>query len=180
MRINCIPVKSLADQHLLAEWVETLMLKPYIVRSINSVKGIDLPAPSERYILGTGHAKFFYDKLKYVQKRYYEIEQELLRRGYKANPTLDFSGLPEELFNDWTPNREDQILNINRIISRILLKPTWYTYKKNQLNWEIFYKYTMQHEYIFNSLHIGNFGNNIQAKKNKTLIRGKHETYTSI
>ena len=173
MRINCIPVKYLADQHLLAEWVETLMLVPYINRSINSKKGLLLYQGDERYILGTGHAKFFYNKLLYVKKRYSEIEVELIHRGYNTNPSLDFSSMPKELFNDWIPTREDQILNLNRIISRILLKPTWYTYRKTQLDWEIFYKYTMQHEYIFNILHIGNFGNNINAKKNKTLIRGK-------
>jgi deoxyribonuclease (pyrimidine dimer) len=168
MRINTIDVKFLADQHLLAEWVEILMLKPYIKRSINSKNGLELPMEKTTiYILGTGHAKFFYDKLLYVQKRYEEIEVELKKRKYNTNPTLDFSDLPLELFNDWEPTREDKILNLNRIISRILLKPLWYTYKKRNVDWIEFYEHTMNHSYIHDDSYIGNFGNNVQAKKIK-------------
>ena len=98
MRINCIPVEYLADQHLLAEWVEILMLRPYIERSMQTQKGLELELIGSNYLLGTGHAKFFYNKLIYVQKRYDAIGVELKRRGYQTNPTLDFSNLPEELF----------------------------------------------------------------------------------
>lgn len=127
MRINCIPVKYLADQHLRAEWVEMLMLPAYLKRSIASKDGLRLYEGS-RYTLNTGHARFFYDKLAYVEKRYKEIEVEMKRRGYKVNPVLDLSAFPKELFNDWVPTQEDQHNNLNRILTRIYDKPRWYTY----------------------------------------------------
>ena len=127
MRINCIPVKYLADQHLRAEWVEILMLPAYLKRSIASKEGLKLYEGSE-YTLNSGHARFFYDKLAYVKDRYEKIGIEMNKRGYKTNPVLDLSMFPKELFNWWVPTEVDQKNNIDRILTRICEKPLWYTY----------------------------------------------------
>jgi deoxyribonuclease (pyrimidine dimer) len=142
MRINCIPVKYLADQHLRAEWLEILMLPPYLRRSIASKNGLILLEDSN-YRLSTGHARFFYDKLLYVEKRYKEIEVEMIARGYNTNPNLDLSSFPKELFNDWIPSEEDMINNLHRILTRIYDKPKWYTWwKKQRVDWKMFYAVT--------------------------------------
>lgn len=53
-RINCVPVEELTDKHLLAEYRE-------LPRIFNLARAVE-DAPTE-YVLGTGHMKFFYDKL---------------------------------------------------------------------------------------------------------------------
>lgn len=156
MRINCIAVSDLTDQHLRAEWVEMLMLEPYITRSINSKNGLIL-SDTTSYVLGSGHARFFYDKLIYVKNRYVSIENELKLRGVKANPTLQLNDLPQILYNDWVPTKNDMILNLNRIIARISLKPTWYKMnKKNVLDWVEFYQEKYDFNYTYHHSHQGN------------------------
>lgn len=141
MRINCIPVEYLADQHLRAEWVEILMLPAYIKRSLKSKMGIVL-SESNEYPLNTGHARFFYDKLEYVIKRYKEIELEMNARGFNTIPVLKslIEDLPSELFKDWTPTEKDMTNNLHRILTRIDAKPKWYSYKGHKIkDWHIFY-----------------------------------------
>lgn len=141
MRINCIPVEYLADQHLRAEWVEILMLPAYIKRSLKSKLGIVL-SESNEYSLNTGHARFFYDKLGYVIKRYKEIEVEMNARGFNTVPVLKnlVEDLPIELFKDWTPTEKDMINNLHRILTRIDAKPEWYSYKGHKIkDWHTFY-----------------------------------------
>ena len=130
MRINCIPVEYLTDQHLRAEWVEMLMLPAFMKRSLRAKGHIEVDNSIE-YRLNKGHAKFFYNKLKYVEKRYKEIEKEMISRGFSANPSLDLSMFPRELFNDWSPMKEDVVINANRILTRIEEKPTWYSINNN-------------------------------------------------
>ncbi len=127
MRINCIPVEHLTDQHLRAEWVEMLMLPAFMKRSLKAKGRLEIDESID-YKLNTGHARFFYNKLKYVENRYKEIESEMKRRYFKANPSLDLSMFPKELFNDWTPTKKDIIVNTNRILTRIKEKPQWYTF----------------------------------------------------
>lgn len=146
MRINCIPVSILADQHLRAEWLEMLLLPHYIERSLKSKKGIVLDT-SERFTLNKGHAWFFYNKIGYVLKRYEEIGAEMRARGYNTNPRLSFEhlNLPPEYFKDWAPTEEDQLINLERIEERISQKPNWYTYRSRKLgDWGIFYKHYKQ------------------------------------
>jgi len=155
MRINCIDVCDLTDQHLRAEWVEFLMLEPYIRRSINSKNGLIL-SDSKTYVLGSGHARFFYDKLSYVKNRYLQLEGELKKRGVNTNPTLRLENLQQSLYNDWTPTREDKINNLNRIITRIALKPKWYKFHKKEIeDWVSFYEKKYEFSYSFHPSHQG-------------------------
>lgn len=79
MRINCVPVEYLADQHLRAEWVEMLMLPAYLKRSYKSKNGLVFSS-NTKYTLGVGHARFFYDKVLYCMDRYYDIMMEMQKR----------------------------------------------------------------------------------------------------
>ncbi|MBW2991638.1 pyrimidine dimer DNA glycosylase/endonuclease V [Candidatus Woesearchaeota archaeon] len=119
VRINIIDPKRLADQHLIAEYNEILMLIGH-VRKFPKV--YDIP---KDYCLGKGHIKFFKNKLIYIKKRHEKIKKEMRKRGFKANKTikLDFK---KELLNDWKPKDKGCIKK--RLIEKIKKKPNYYRY----------------------------------------------------
>lgn len=129
-RINCgIDPKTLHNKHLLAEHRE-------IVRIPNSIKSgkskvTDIPL---KFKLGTGHVKFFYDKLLYLHKRYIELYNMCIERGYNVTDMSEaFNDLPVELYNDYTPTQEDITLVTDRInlrLSEMELKQQQKTNKK--------------------------------------------------
>jgi deoxyribonuclease (pyrimidine dimer) len=115
-RINCIPVEELHDKHLLAEYREL----PRVFKLARPCK--DIP---EQYVLGTGHVKFFYNKLVYCHKRQQQLVDEMKRRGFK--PTFDPKTLTmpsankyDSLYNDWIPDQAAIDLNRHRINERLL------------------------------------------------------------
>ena len=63
VRINLVHPKKLADQHLIAEYNEILMLIGY-VRKYPPLENIP-----DSYKLGKGHVKFFKNKLDYLYIR---------------------------------------------------------------------------------------------------------------
>lgn len=77
----------------------------------------------EKFTLGTGHVKFFYDKLFYLYSRYQEIYNECVSRGYRVqNYEGAFHPVYKtplcDLFNNWQPSEED----INLVKQRLLEK----------------------------------------------------------
>jgi deoxyribonuclease (pyrimidine dimer) len=76
VRINIINPQNLADQHLIAEYDEMLMLLGYIKR-YPEVKEGEIP---KEYCLGTGHMRFFKDKLLYIKNRHELIKKEMRRK----------------------------------------------------------------------------------------------------
>lgn len=114
-RINCVPVQELNYKHLVTEY-----------RELPRVFNLARPAMyvSDKYTLGTGHVKFFYNKLFYCYKRQHELYNEMLRRGY--NPRFDPESLLVhkdravflDLWNDWTPTPEAIEINRKRIKER--------------------------------------------------------------
>ncbi|MCD6010631.1 MAG: Pyrimidine dimer glycosylase [Flavipsychrobacter sp.] len=99
-RINAgIPPKKLSRQHLIAEHREIVRI-PNAIKS-GKAKVADIP---DKFTLGKGHVKFFYNKLKYLHCRYEELYAECTSRGYNMTCFGDaFSGLPPELYNDYKP-----------------------------------------------------------------------------
>ena len=83
VRVNLIHPKSLADQHLIAEYDEILMLLGYVRRY---PKKENIP---EKYTLGKGHIKFFKDKLLYLKKRH-ELIKEEMKNNNKIKKLSDF------------------------------------------------------------------------------------------
>ena len=75
--------------------------------------------PSE-YVLGTGHVKFFFNKMKYLEKRFESLVSEMLARGY--NPTYRdssiFTGCAEEFYGDYEPTEKAMEINRQRIRER--------------------------------------------------------------
>ena len=122
VRINLIHPKKLADQHLIAEYLEIMMLVGYTKKYPS---GEDIP---ENYRLGKGHIKFFKNKLKYLKNRHKKIKKEMRNRSFKANKELKFKYLSNDLMNDWKPKQRDFKIIKERILSKIKSKPDWYRY----------------------------------------------------
>lgn len=113
-RINCVPPSELTDKHLIAEYREL----PRIFRLARTC-----PEAPRRYTLGTGHMKFFYNKLNFLFKRQCLLVKEMRRRGFKVN--YDPTDLPinykhkAHLFGDWIPTEEAMRINRQRITERL-------------------------------------------------------------
>lgn len=80
--------------------------------------------------MGTGHVRFFYDKLYFLQTRLATIITECLQRGFKISFTQvpDISDLPVKYCQDYQPTERDIALSRQRIEEKLTLKPDRYTY----------------------------------------------------
>lgn len=122
VRINLVDPKKLADQHLLAEHVEILMLLGYVRRN-QSEK--DIPS---KYCLGKGHITFFKNKLLYLKKRHDLIKAEMGKRGFRSKKAINLRPYGENLKKDWSPTLKDRGIITKRIIWKIKNKPNYYKY----------------------------------------------------
>ena len=126
VRINLIHPSYLTDQHLVAEYLEIIMLVEN-ARKYPNPKNI----PKD-YKLGEGHINFFKDKLKYLSKRHEQIKREMQKRGFATRKTITFSKISKTQINDWRPKDLDLKIIKTRLIERINKKPEWYRdYRKN-------------------------------------------------
>jgi deoxyribonuclease (pyrimidine dimer) len=122
VRINLINPGKLADQHIIAEYNEILMLLGY-VRRYPEPKNIP-----EKYTLGKGHIKFFKNKLQYLKNRHELLKIEMKKRGFATNITINLSEFNVKLINDWKPNNKDKKIIKKRLIEKFNLKPNYYKY----------------------------------------------------
>jgi hypothetical protein len=115
-RINCgIPPAELTDKHLLAEAREIKRVPNVIKKGKCNFDNIP-----EQFTLGTGHVKFFYNKLKYLKGRYINLHLECKRRGFKVQNFIDaWDGVPQELMGDYTPTDRDREIIRERIKERL-------------------------------------------------------------
>ena len=116
-RINVgYPVKKLNTKMLLAEHREIKRI-PNMIKS-GKAKLINIP---DKFTLGTGHVKFFYNKLGYLIERYTEVYNECIERGYKVqNYTGCWNDIHISLLGYFQPTEEDKQLIINRINSKLI------------------------------------------------------------
>ena len=136
-RINVIPVEDLADQHLMAEYRELPMVNASLRRSFASKRGFNKNRIPKEYTLNSGHVTFFYDKGLFLYNRYNQLIQELRRRNYDIDPdsrTIDWSVFRQGYWNDWTPTNRNKFINVERIVVRLLEKPTFYNYNKTKID----------------------------------------------
>lgn len=126
-RINLVDPQELMDQHLVAEYREIFMVGSSLVRSLRSPNWKDSKIP-EQFSLNKGHVMFFYDKGKYLFKRYHALVDEMKRRGMNPDPDRRFKveQWPDDKFNDWIPTESDKDIVRERIALRISQKPNWY------------------------------------------------------
>jgi deoxyribonuclease (pyrimidine dimer) len=123
-RINAtIPPKKLCDQHLLGEYKEILRVNSLAIKSFQrGDKNI-----SNEFTLGTGHVKFFFNKLEYICDRFHLLKVEMEQRGYKTNITYERPNAPH-LFNMWLGTESAKRIVIERILDRAstMKKLTYY------------------------------------------------------
>lgn len=115
-RINVgYPVEKLTDKHLLSEHREIKRI-PNMIKS-GRAKIENIP---EKFCLGKGHVKFFYNKLGYLLHRYLDIYKECRKRGFKVEfYGYSWIGTPPELSGNYTPTADDKKLIIERINSKL-------------------------------------------------------------
>jgi hypothetical protein len=97
----------------------------------------------KKYVLGTGHVKFFANKIGFLYARYTKIWNELAYSGFDLN--LEFS--PEnmnkkiklahcDISNNYKSSDADVLLSRNRIIEKIMKKPEFYKWTRRKIpNW---------------------------------------------
>lgn len=114
-RINVgIHPKELPKKLLLAEHREITRI-PNAIKS-GKAKLADIP-PTFR--LGTGHVKFFYNKILYLKKRYYLIYDECIIKKFNVTPKhSSFDDIDSSLMNDYQETAIDRQLLIDRIHSK--------------------------------------------------------------
>ncbi len=120
-RINVVPVQELTRQHLMAEYREITRLPSNLRTSLSrKTKPFSLSEIPQKYTLGTGHVKFFYDKMQFLKNRFEQLVLEMQSRGYTTNYTdssiFDFE---PKYMNNYTPTNEAMEINRERIAKRI-------------------------------------------------------------
>lgn len=78
--------------------------------------------------MGTGHVKFFYDKLLFLKIRYVELYEECKNRWFNVENYFEsFQNVPEELNHNYTPTPEAMQINQKRLSEKY--RPNFYKYK---------------------------------------------------
>jgi len=123
-RINCVKPETLSNAHLLAEYRELPRIFGLVSAAILRGEQPDNIKNPVAYTLGTGHCRFFYNKLGYLYKRQADICRELRKRGYQLS--YDHYGLGKDIdvvyhegwWGDWTPTIHDQHVSLARLKER--------------------------------------------------------------
>ena len=133
-RLNLVQPEDLTQRHLVAEYKEITQFMHLIEKRVNNNHAFD-DIPSS-YRLNGGHCLFFYNKGKYISKRFVELYNEMKNRGIAVDDDLYRERLerieriynlnPDLLNRDYEPFPRDYGIAINRIISRIKSKPNLY------------------------------------------------------
>ena len=119
-RINsAIRPIDLMDKHLVAELHELPRVFTHVSKRLEEGKGFkDIPI---KFSLGTGHVTFFYDKLYFIERRFYDLREEYWKRYAKIwNYSIE-GKVPQDLdlYKDYKPTTEEKSLLVERISERI-------------------------------------------------------------
>lgn len=130
MRINAgIPVKNLSDEHLRAEEAEIAMCPGFYNRVWRGKSSI----PSQ-FTLNKGHISFFMNKKTWTLKRYKELHQECLRRGFNIKDKSErWEGWNPSVDIDYIPTSRDNQIVKERIISKINNSTGQFHYYKKRI-----------------------------------------------
>ncbi len=139
VRVNLLDPRALADQHLVAEYDEILMLFGY-VRRYPVARGTGARGIPPSYRLGKGHILFFKDKLSYLKRRHELLKKEMRRRGFVTRMTIDLHEYPKQLRNDWKPSRDDCDIIKKRLYEKLRKKPDYYRYEGEHKPLQFFLK----------------------------------------
>lgn len=138
-RINVIDTSLLTDQHLFAEYREITRIPKLVETALQkySVAHICKKIPNS-YRLNTGHVLFFYDKLIFIEQRYFTLRDEALKRGFNItlkDSIIDYRQSIDKIFyQDFSPNITDKAICIERIIEKIQQKPDFYRWYSQKID----------------------------------------------
>lgn len=122
VRFNLVLPSDLTDEHLNAENVELDMLNTFIKKN-------PFGKIPDSYRLGKGHMSFFIDKPNTVRERKRIVSEAMMKRKGESFCSRHMMYIPE-----WTPTRQDTIINVITICERLrnpLKKKTlWHYYGK--------------------------------------------------
>tara|TARA_R110002020_G_scaffold81825_1_gene202962 strand:+ start:107 stop:478 length:372 start_codon:yes stop_codon:yes gene_type:complete len=118
-RINVgIQPVELSNQHLIAEHREIKRIPNCITKGKYNMEGIP-----DKFKLGTGHVKFFYDKLLYLKNRYISLYNECIKRGFNVQNYINaWDNIPQKLMNDYKATYKDRLIIQERIYARTVNK----------------------------------------------------------
>ena len=116
-RINVgISPAELNDKHLMAEHREIKRIPNCVAKGKYNMECIP-----DKFKLGTGHVKFFYNKLLYLKNRYIGLYNECINRGFNVqNYIAAWDNVPEELMNKYKPTYKDRLIIQERIYERTI------------------------------------------------------------
>lgn len=125
-RINVVEPSELHNKHLMGEIHEITrvfgLVRKAQDRKINKYNFKDKIKQPPQYTLGTGHVYFMYNKLGFITKRYYALNEEALKRGFKVNPIEKqnlINGIDNWWFGDYIPTPEALEINRARLQERL-------------------------------------------------------------
>jgi len=126
-RINLIDPSELCDKHLMAEYRELIRIPNAVWNGTMQTKYDNVP---NEYVLGTGHVKFFVDKMLWLFERHSILYDELRFREFNVREIIWPDHMIEffmsnNLWNEYNPNGKDINLNLSRIIDRLPENPKW-------------------------------------------------------
>ena len=115
-RINVgIPPAELTGKHLIAEHREIKRIPNCVAKGKYNMEGIP-----DKFKLGTGHVKFFYNKLLYLKNRYLKLYAECIKRDFNVqNYIKAWDNVPKELMGDYQPTKNDKKIIEQRIKEKL-------------------------------------------------------------
>lgn len=115
----------------MAEYREMNMVPAALQRTIFSLRPNFNGSPE--YTLNRGHVKFFYNKGRFLQRRYCDLVYELQQRGYDLDASRLFEVSPwaliPPLWGEYVPTASELLINAKRIHERVMAKPEWYRHR---------------------------------------------------
>ena len=136
-RINLIDVSIMTDQHLLAEYRELPRIVNDWKKRYSDIKFYK--AIPNKFCLGQGHIKFFWNKIQFLIQRYGLIVGELLKRNFAVKQTSIVDNEISHLLSidanqiTWNPTDEDIAISQQRITEKIKQKPEFYRFYSNAI-----------------------------------------------
>lgn len=138
-RINVIAVEQLTDQHLFAEYREITRIFSLVEQACDKQSHEQILAKIPlTYRMSTGHVLFFYDKLAFIEQRYFALRDEVIKRGFNVtlkDDIVEFRQVIDSCFyQDFQPDRQAIAINVERIVEKINAKPNWYKMNGQVIN----------------------------------------------
>ena len=120
-RITTIPPERLTDQHLIAEYRE-------LPRVFALARPLAPRERADRYTLGAGHVRFFFERTGFLSKRQAAIIAECIDRGF----AIAHRTAPEPVAGldaDWTPDAAAHAVNLDRLREKLEARPGFYRHR---------------------------------------------------